>query len=72
MGHGGRMRGSTDSVKHGRYWLDIMRNFFPHEDSQAVEWATQERCAVSIPGDFQDLTRGSPEQPGQTSELPLL
>lgn len=58
------MRGSGDNVKHGRHRLGVMRKFFPHEDSWAVEQAARGGCAVSVPGGFQHMTGHSPEQPG--------
>lgn len=41
------------------------------EDSQAQEQVTQRGCAVSILGDFQVLTRESPEESGLISQLIL-
>lgn len=64
MGHGGRMRGSGDNVKHGRYRLDVVRKFFAHEDSRAVEQVARGGCAVSVPGGLQLVRGHSPEQPG--------
>lgn len=39
-----------------------------HEDSQALDQAAQQGCAVSVLGGFQDPTGQSLEQPGLTPE----
>lgn len=41
-------------------------------DSETEEQVTHRGCAVPVLGDFQDMTRQSPEQPGVISELTLL
>lgn len=69
---GARWEGNDDGhkLKHKCFTVDVRRQFFPHEDSEA-EAQVVHSGAVSILRSFQLLTGWSPEQPRLTSELSL-